>query len=328
MLDTVPLQPQLKSPKMVAAVLSSCYRYQPSREVVKRRREQFERGFSDSCLLAKNCRLHRGRSADSFRPKHLNEAQRLVKYRSSTSLLSLDSGLSSKDGSANTSANTSYEDLRPSYLSRSSSNEKLRLRQEARRLRSSTSNSSVSSNRSSPEPKTAEPFLKTSATETNYINCTSSSTSKLCLPDLLPSSPPPVPPKSRPPLPPRRRTDSLNSSQQSSVLSWDADSEGSSDISLPEYSNDLQIPAKFSSLIKESIPHTFVHKESLYKFLCDIGYSCRSEVVVQSITGGVSGNLALKATVTGAPASPCLSPCVRTLTKQECGTSNATEIQV
>lgn len=314
MLDGVGVETQLKSPKMVAAVLSSCYRYQPSRDVVNRRREQFERGFSDSCLLVKTCRLHRGRSADSFKARQLNEAQRLVKYRSSSSLLSLDSGLSSHDGSTNTSA----EDVR-APLSRSSSNDRFRLRifndASFRRLRSSRT-SSFSSAGSSPEPKTPELFGK------NYSSKNISPSPNISFPDLLPSPPLPIPPKSRPPLPPRRRTESANSSsQQSSGILWDGDSGESSDISLPEFPNEDQERGTFLlPNFKSSIPQSFAYKDSLNRFLSDLSHSHRGEVVVQNVSGGASGNLSLKAIVGVPVTSSNLS--------HPADPSDSTEIQV
>ena len=213
MLDSVP--PQLKSPKMVAAVASSCYRYPTTNgDIVKRRLEQFERGCSDSCLLMKKCRIHhRGRSADTistYRNRNMNEAQRLVRYRSSSSsLVSLDSGVSS--------VNTSSEDLRASPLLRSSSGDRI--------PRSKSRNSSSNSIQSFNEKKTESvDCLKSSKSAIENSDATIFGDSKYTekdiaiiqqpysLPDLLPSpSPPPLPPKSRPPLPPRKRSEIVSS---------------------------------------------------------------------------------------------------------------------
>ncbi|KAF2362554.1 P-loop containing nucleoside triphosphate hydrolase [Trinorchestia longiramus] len=281
--------PQLKSPKMVAAVASSCYQFKPSRNVVKQRKEMFERGFSDSCLLVKSCKIHRGRSADSFRSKPLNEAQRLVKYRSSSSLASLDSGLSSRGGSTNTSS----EDLQGS-VSRSPSNDRLKLR---RNIRVSTSFTLPRSSLPKQSPSLAE-----EPRNCDLISKSATSTPDLCLPDLLTSQPPPLPPKSRPPLPPRRRIESPNHFPiHQSTTYGDADSEGSSELSFPDFCEYERNQVHFSTSLKGTIPHTFMFKDSVRRFLLDVGHTACSDVFIEDLSVDSSGRFSVTAATSVRP---------------------------
>ncbi|XP_047738815.1 uncharacterized protein LOC125178634 [Hyalella azteca] len=276
--------PQLKSPKMVAAVASSCYRFKPSRSVVKQKKELFERGFSDSCLLAKSCKIHRGRSADSFRSKSLNEAQRLVKYRSSSSLASLDSGVSSRGGSANASC----EDLHCAAR-QAPSGDRTKLRTDNRRQHLRVTSFSLPR---SPLPEDSSSPVKSPCAYGLLSSATTSSSPNLCLSDHLP---PPVPPKSRPPLPPRRRIDSpIPPSSQTSSVFGDADSESSSDLYFPEFLCDDR---STSALLRSAIPPAFFFKDSVLRFLLDVGHSAGNDVLIEKIAGETPGRFSLTAAI-------------------------------
>ena len=317
------LQIDLKSPGMVAAVLasSSVLRppHYPSRDTVKKRREQFERGLSEPVLKLSsyNChpekKLERGRSYDLLKHRRENEAQRLVKYRSSSSLISVDSGfcLSRAGSSAN-----STEDLRP-LLTRSISHDRLSRRKSSETSHNKCLTRSITTNSfgfSATDSVTGSHHHHRLSSERslsslghhNNVSITRSSCTEFTssTPDLSLSSevisPPPLPPKTRPPLPPRRsRSSDIAPSpppRYGSYPFWDADSElGSghtSDTSLPEYLVDESTASSCggSELNKSSagnsldyIPESFPFKHSLQKFLSDLSDKLSTEVIIKNV---------------------------------------------
>ncbi|KAG0722200.1 hypothetical protein GWK47_044956 [Chionoecetes opilio] len=304
---------RLRSPGMVAAVAaaSPTLRTWAPRDFVKTKRDFFERGLSESSLKVHRIKtpLERGLSVDSFKWRRENEAQRLVKYRSASSLASVDSGLSlSRSNSVGSS-----EDLRHHHhpLSRSCSNERL-----CRRRSSGCSTSSRYSclSRSSTTlslhrlPHDDAPSRRSSS-QASSPPC-SPDIQVPVLPDLLPS-PPPLPPKRRPPLPPRR------SSCEAPPLpprylrqpAWDGDSdggsEGTSDVSLPEYLVDgedsLEGEGAPRGAVRGTIPESFPFRDPLHKFLADLGHALSTEVVIKNVYGARPGHLDLHAHTTPTP---------------------------
>lgn len=303
---------RLRSPGMVAAVAAAvpgCLRTGAPRDFVKNKRDFFERGLSEASLKVPRVKappLERGLSVDSFRWRRENEAQRLVKYRSASSLASVDSGLSlSRSNSVG-----SQEDLRHPPLSRSCSNERL-----CRRRSSGYSTSSrFSLTRSSTTlclPRLAhdDSGPRRSPSQTSSPPW-SPDPPETVMPDLLPS-PPPLPPKRRPPLPPRR------SCTEAPPLppkfgrppAWegesDGGSEGTSDVSLPEYLVDgddsLEGEAAPRGAVRGTIPESFPFRDPLHKFLADLGHALSTEVVIKNVYGARPGHLDLHAHTTPTP---------------------------
>ena len=301
----------LKSPGMVAAVLAASPGFRPphypTRETVKRKRDLFERGLSEPLLRINNShhkKLERGRSHDLIRYKKENEAQRLVKYRSASSLISVDSGFGLSRGG---SAANSTEDLRLG-LTRSVSHDRLH------RRKSSSCSSSSSTSENCPKIFTRSATTNLLHGFGNYDDrsysrrrdisspqseVTCSSTPDLTLPDLL-LSPPPLPPKKRPPLPPRRKSNDVSSQPPPRYTSppfWDFESDvGSghtSDASLPEYLvDDDGLDSEGSKgHVRGHIPESFPFKNPLQKFLADLGQSLSTEVIIKNVYGGAPGNL-------------------------------------
>lgn len=302
---------RLRSPGMVAAVAaaSPTLRTGAPRDFVKSKRDFFERGLSEPSLKVNRggAPLERGLSVDSIKWRRENEAQRLVKYRSASSLASIDSGLSlSRSNSVGSS-----EDLRHTPLSRSCSNERLYRR---RSSGCSTSSRFSSLTRSS----TTLSLHRLSHDDAPSRRSRSQASSPPCspdpqepvLPDLLPS-PPPLPPKRRPPLPPRR------SSSEAPPLPpkfhrqpvWDGDSdggsEGTSDVSLPEYLVDgddsLEGEGAPRGPVRGTIPESFPFRDPLHKFLADLGHALSTEVVIKNVYGSRPGHLDLHAHTTPTP---------------------------
>lgn len=304
---------RLRSPGMVAAVAAAVpgvLRTGAPRDFVKNKREFFERGLSEANLKVYRCKappLERGLSVDSFKWRRENEAQRLVKYRSASSLASVDSGLSlSRSNSVG-----SQEDLRHTPLSRSCSNERL-----CRRRSSGCSTASrfsfltrSSTTLSLPRLAHDEAALRRPSSQTSSPPW-SPDPPETVMPDLLPS-PPPLPPKRRPPLPPRR------SSTEAPPLpprfarppAWegesDGGSEGTSDVSLPEYLVDgedsLEAETAPRCAVRGTIPESFPFRDPLHKFLADLGHALSTEVVIKNVYGARPGHLDLHAHTTPTP---------------------------
>lgn len=305
---------RLRSPGMVAAVAAAApgaLRTGAPRDIVKNKRDFFERGMSEACLKvhrAKAPPLERGLSVDSFKWRRENEAQRLVKYRSASSLASVDSGLSlSRSNSVG-----SQEDLRHVPLSRSCSNERL-----CRRRSSGCSTASRFSFLTRSSTTLSLPRLAHDDAAPRRPSSQTSSPPwspdppETVMPDLLPS-PPPLPPKRRPPLPPRR-----SSSTEAPPLppkftrppAWegesDGGSEGTSDVSLPEYLVDgddsLESEAAPRGAVRGTIPESFPFRDPLHKFLADLGHALSTEVVIKNVYGARPGHLDLHAHTTPTP---------------------------
>ncbi|MPC65051.1 hypothetical protein E2C01_059175 [Portunus trituberculatus] len=303
---------RLRSPGMVAAVAAASppLRTGAPRDFVKSKRDFFERGLSEASLKVPRvpAPLERGLSVDSFRWRRENEAQRLVKYRSASSLASVDSGLSlSRSNSVGSS-----EDLRHTPLSRSCSNERL-----CRRRRSSgcSSSSRFSSLTRSSTTLSLHRLTHDDAPARRPRSQASSPPSSPdppdpVLPDLLP---PPLPPKRRPPLPPRRSSSEAPPLPPKFLRQpvWDGDSdggsEGTSDVSLPEYLVDgddsLEPDATGAprGAVRGTIPESFPFRDPLHKFLADLGHALSTEVVIKNVYGARPGHLDLHAHTTPTP---------------------------
>ena len=300
----------LRSPSMVAAVeaASPTLRTGAPRDFVKTKRDFFERGLSQPNLKVPRsvAPLERGLSVDSFKWRRENEAQRLVKYRSASSLASIDSGLSlSRSNSVGSS-----EDLRCPPLSRSCSNERICRRRSSgcstsSRFSSLTrSSTTLSLHRLNHDDASRRPRSQTSSPPS------SPDPPDPVMPDLLPS-PPPLPPKRRPPLPPRRSSCEAPPLPPKFLRQpvWDADSdggsEGTSDVSLPEYLVDgddsLEGEGVHRGAVRGTIPESFPFRDPLHKFLADLGHALSTEVVIKNVYGARPGHLDLRAHTTPTP---------------------------
>lgn len=312
----------LKSPGMVAAILASApqHYHDPLKNLVKRKRDLFERGMSEPNMRIPKGKipLERGESCDSFRWRRENEAQRLVKYRSASSIASTDSGLClSRSGSIIGSS----EDLRHSPLSRSASTDRLSRRRSSGGSTSSRASSLTRSSTSSSFSRYAHddvPIRHPTHLHYEASSPTSDLTDSspdLVLPDLLPI-PPPLPPKKRPPLPPRRCSSDAPPLPPKYLRSttWDGESDGgseeTSDTSLPEYLVDedsLEAESPHGS-VRGNIPESFPFRDPLHKFLSDLGHALSTQVVIKNVHGSSPGQLDLHAHT-----SPIPSPAVFSL---------------
>lgn len=313
----------LKSPGMVAAILASAPHHSPDpiRNSVKTKRDLFERGMSEPNMRIPKGRvpLERGESCDSFRWRKENEAQRLVKYRSASSIASSDSGLClSRSGSIVGSS----EDLRHSPLSRSASSERLPRRRSSGGSCSSRASSLTRSSTSACFGRHVHDDAPARQSRHSHYEASSpasdltASTPDLVLPDLLPS-PPPLPPKKRPPLPPRRSSSDAPPLPPKYLRSapWDGESDGgsedTSDTSLPEFLVDgedsLEAESPHGS-VQGNIPESFPFRDPLHKFLSDLGHALSTQVVIKNVRGTSPGQLDLHAHT-----SPIPSPAVFSL---------------
>ncbi|KAG7167680.1 hypothetical protein Hamer_G026471 [Homarus americanus] len=307
---------RLRSPGMVAAVVASAppLRTGALRDSVRRKRDMFERGMSEPNLKVNQGKLslERGFSCESFKWRRENEAQRLVKYRSASSVASFDSGVSLSRSASSVGSN---EDLRHSSLSRSSSSDRLSRRRSSGCSLSSRCSSLTRSSTSASLTRLPLDDVTSRRSKSQYryepaspISDFGTVSPDLVLPDLLPS-PPPLPPKKRPPLPPRR-----SSSSEAPPLPpkfrrptiWDADSdeesEGTSDVSLPEFPVDgddsLESEGDSRGAVRGNIPESFPFRDPLHKFLADLGHALSTEVVIKNVYGAGPGNLNLRAHAT------------------------------
>lgn len=311
---------RLKSPRMVAAVSAAAppLKIGTPRDFVKTKRDLFERGMSEPNLLARRKQpLQRGLSCDSIRWRRENEAQRLVKYRSASSLASVDSGVSL---SRSNSFFGSTEDMRHQPLSRSCSTERLPRRRSS--ACSTSSRYSVTSHYTSSGHHSST--LRRSSTSTSlhheegnvrrpgsHSGYHSPPSPDPLLPDLLPS-PPPLPPKKRPPLPPRRCSTEVPPvpPRYQGRNNWDAFSDGesgdTSDVSLPEFLVDGEesLEGESGGNVRGNIPESFPFKAPLHKFLADLGQALSTEVVIKNVYGAEPGHLNLHAHTTPSPVPP------------------------